>query len=84
MRSKQEIKALVERRWIDRAKAQRYEPGSNKYGKLEVEFFAGALAAIDACDDAPRPPETLSGAAPVSWVVRGMSGQPIVDQKGGV
>lgn len=51
---------------------------SAKIRAAEVEFFAGAMAAIQELSDAPDKADKLQ--APPIWVISLMSGRSIVDQ----
>ncbi|MBN8523899.1 MAG: hypothetical protein J0M02_01045 [Planctomycetes bacterium] len=58
----------IEEQWKSRARTQGYKPGSNRYRQAELEFFVGAMAAIEAVTGNPSPPR---------WVIAGMRGDPI-------
>lgn len=70
----------VEAMWRSRAATQGLKPKSAAYRKAELEFFAGAMSAINAIfpsDD----PTRMSGKVPIKWVINAMSGRPIVEDK---
>lgn len=70
----------IEDAWLARAAAQGLVKNSAKYKRAEVEFFVGAMTAINAFfpeDDKTR----LSSKVPVYWVINGLSGRPIVERK---
>lgn len=71
-----EKKAKIEQAWIDRAKTQGYEPGSAKYKRAELEFFTGAMVAINVIFPAEDPAE-MSREVPVGWVLDLLSGRPV-------
>jgi hypothetical protein len=74
-----EQKAAIEQQWLDRAKAQDLKPTSMAYKRAEVEFFAGAMAALHTMF--PNAEATkLSNAIPPIWVVNAISGRPIVER----
>ncbi len=58
----------IEEQWKSRARAQCYKPGSALYRRAELEFFVGAMAAIEAVTGEPSPPR---------WIIAGMRGDPI-------
>lgn len=62
----------VEAQWRSRARTQGYRPGSPRYQRAELEFFVGAMAAMEAITGDP------AGSCPPSWVIAGMRGDPIV------
>lgn len=66
----------IEEQWKSRARTQGYRPGSVRYRQAELEFFVGAMAAIEAITGDPSPPR---------WVIAGMRGDPIAapDSAGG-
>jgi len=74
---KKSVKALVESAWKQRASVRGYKPRSAAYVKAEVEFFAGAMAALCAVD--PQDDNTMSPLAPPVWVLNIMSGRPVVE-----
>jgi len=75
------IKEKIEARWLARAVAQGLKPKSKEYRVKECEFFAGAMAAIEAADETPREGEAMSKQVPVIWVINIMSGRPVVERK---
>lgn len=75
--TKQDLKQKVEDAWRARAEAQGWTRKSKKYRDYEVEFFVGAMAAINAAFPTDNPAE-LSPMVPVHWVINAMSGRPIV------
>jgi hypothetical protein len=74
-------KEKIEARWLARAEASGMKPNSMLYRRAECEFFAGAMAALDAADDTPRPENELSGRIPPIWVINIISGRPVVEKK---
>lgn len=73
-----EQRIAIESQWTSRAAAQGLKPGTKTYQRAEVEFFTGAMAAINALLPHAEP-DHLSPAVPVIWVINAMSGRPIVD-----
>lgn len=68
----------IEQAWKDRAKAQQLKPGTKTYARAEIEFFAGAMAAINAFfPDADS--RRLSSKVPPIWVINAISGRPIAE-----
>ena len=61
----------IEEQWKSRARTQCYKPGSVLYRRAELEFFVGAMAAIEAVTG-----DTGSNCPP-QWVIAGMRGDPI-------
>ncbi len=61
----------IEAQWRTRRKTQGYKPGSVLHRQAELEFFVGAMAAMEA----------LTGdrgmSCPPRWVIAGMRGEPI-------
>ena len=72
------VKSGIEKGWLSRAKAQGLKPGTKAYAKAEVDFFSGAMAALQACFPGPDPTR-LSPKVPPGWVICAMSGRPIVE-----
>lgn len=68
----------IEQAWTNRAESQGYKPGSATYKKAQVEFFVGAMTAIDAFDDTPDKGSDLSRNVPPHWVLAMMSGRDVV------
>jgi hypothetical protein len=66
------IERQIEAQWRSRAKTQGYRPGSIRYQRAELEFFVGAMAAMEALTGDP------STSCPPRWVIAGMRGDPIV------
>ena len=66
------IERQIEAQWRSRAKTQGYRPGSDRYLRAELEFFVGAMAAMEALTGDP------SESCPPRWVIAGMRGDPIV------
>jgi hypothetical protein len=71
------IAAEIAHRWHERAKAGGLKPFSAAYRRAEVEYAAGAMAALCACFPNADNPEDISKMVPVYWVLAGMSGRPI-------
>lgn len=74
--AKQVLRARIEQAWRERANTQGYKPKSAAYRKAEIEFFAGAMQAIQSLDTEAKP-DKLSSNVPVSWVINAISGRPI-------
>ena len=74
---KVDIRAHIEKVWLGRAKEQGYKPGTTQYKHMELEFFTGAMATLNALF--PADEDYLSSAVPVIWVVNALSGRPIVE-----
>jgi hypothetical protein len=72
------VRAAVEQAWRDRVKAQGIPLKGQKYIKAEIEFFCGAMVAINAMDPNAEP-DRLSRLVPPAWVILPMSGRPIVE-----
>lgn len=66
------IERQIEAQWRSRAKTQGYRPGSVRYQRAELEFFVGAMAAMEALTGDP------AVSCPPRWVIAGMRGDPIV------
>ncbi len=62
----------IEAQWRTRARAQGYRSGSQRYQRAELEFFVGAMAAMEALTGDP------AASCPPRWVIAGMRGDPIV------
>lgn len=62
----------IEAQWQSRAKTQGYRPGSVRYRCAELEFFVGAMAAMEALTG-----DSSQSCTP-RWVIAGMRGDPIV------
>ena len=65
-----ELRTSIEQQWMRRSDVQGLTPGSKKYAQAEVEFFAGAMAALGA----------QGFEVPACWVVAIMSGRPVVER----
>ena len=64
-----EIMTAIEQHWKGRTKTQNLpNPKSPRYRDAEVEFFSGAMAALDACGYSIAP----------KWAMRIISGQNVV------
>lgn len=63
-----ELLAATELMWCRRAYTQQYKHGSAKYRNAEIEFFAGAAAALGALGYVPPP----------SWVFSIMRGDTVI------
>jgi len=75
------LKHKIEAHWLKRAEASGLKPKSMAYRKAECEFFAGAMAAIEAADDRPREGNTMSSNVPAIWVINILTGRPVVEKK---
>ena len=75
----EKAKKQIEAVWLGRAKQQGYKPGTKTYVKQEMEFFTGAMAAINALFPSPGDDQLLSAEVPVSWVLNALSGKPIAE-----
>ena len=73
-----EVKKLIEQAWLSRSRMQGLKPGTVKYRRMEVEFFAGAMVALNAVFP-NEDPTRLSTAVPPIWTICAMSGRPIVE-----
>lgn len=69
----------IEAQWRSRARTQGYRSGSQRYQRAELEFFVGAMAAMEALTS------DSAGSCPPRWVIAGMRGDPIAppDPAGG-
>lgn len=75
---KAEVREDVEQVWRSRARAQQLnKPSSAKYKAMELEFFCGAMAALQALMP-DRGDAGLTSFAPPAWVVLPMTGDSIV------
>jgi hypothetical protein len=61
----------IEEQWKSRARAQRYKPRSVRYQQAELEFFTGAMSAMEAVTG------DTGSSCPPRWVIAGMRGDPI-------
>lgn len=61
----------IEEQWKSRARTQGYKPHSVRYRQAELEFFTGAIAAMEAVTG------DTSSSCPPRWVIAGMRGDPI-------
>ena len=62
----------IEEQWKSRARTQCYKPRSVRYRQAELEFFTGAMAAMEAVTG------DTGSSCPPRWVIAGMRGDPIV------
>ncbi len=79
--TKEDIHFNIEQQWRSRAASQYLKPKSAAYKKAEVEFFCGAMAALQACYPDNDNPERLTSMVPPKWVVCIMSGRPVVEDE---
>lgn len=75
----QALRAAIEKQWKGRAEARGLKPGSAAYSKAEVEFFTGAMSALNAVFPNTED-DRLSPMVPVLWVINAMSGRPIAEK----
>ena len=75
-KSMQELRAAVEKAWLSRAEAQELKPGTMKYKRAEVEFFTGAMAALNAVEPSPVA-DGLGPLVPASWIFAIMRGDQV-------
>ena len=61
----------IEEQWKSRARTQCYKTGSILYRRAELEFFVGAMAAMEAVTG------DTGSSSPPRWVIAGMRGDPI-------
>lgn len=73
--------ACIEKQWLSRAQAQGLgKPKSIRYRKAEIEFFVGAMTALQAMQDPSEGQENkLSSLVPPRWVIRIMAGDNVVE-----
>lgn len=76
------VRQRIEQAWRGRVKAQGFPSKGIKYQKLELEFFLGAMAAINAMDPNAEA-DKLSRLVPPAWVICPMSGRSIVEDHSG-
>ena len=67
----------IEAQWRSRAKTQDLKPGTAKYANLEVEFFTGAMAALQAAFPNENASDEMTRMVPPKWIVSAISGRPI-------
>jgi hypothetical protein len=75
-----EVRQAIEQSWRSRATAQGVKPGSVASRRAEVEFFAGAMAAMQALFPNEDNPDAISKLVPPIWVINIMSGRPVVER----
>lgn len=72
------LRKVIEERWLARAEAQSLgKRTSMKYRKAEAEYFAGAMAALNAVFPNVEDPTLISSMVPQQWVFDLMIGQNI-------
>lgn len=71
--------STVELSWLNRAAAQDLKPKSTAYKRAEVEFFAGAMAALNAAFPSPDL-SSMSASVPPIWIINILSGRPVVQR----
>ena len=77
---KNEMVQRIEDVWLSRAKSQSLgKPSTLTYKKKELEFFLGAMSAIN--EILPRDDDRLSDYVPPRWVFSPMTGDNIVKEK---
>lgn len=77
---KDEMVQRIEDVWLSRAKSQQLgKPGTIAYKKKELEFFIGAMSAIN--EILPRDDDRLSNYVPPRWVINPMTGDNIVKER---
>ena len=75
-----ELRTAVESMWLRRCAVQGLKHGSKAYRTAEIEYFSGAMVAINALrpnDD----PSTMSKAVPAWWVLAPMMDRAIMDDE---
>lgn len=78
------LKEVIEKRWLARAEAQMLgKPTSMKYQRAELEYFIGAMAALDAVFPNTEDPSLVSPMVPPSWVFNTMMGKNVTEVPGG-
>lgn len=75
-----EMVKAMEKAWLSRAAAQNWKPGTATYAKHEVEFFTGATGVLQALFPDTESPSRLSSAVPPLWIMRILSGRPVVQE----
>lgn len=70
----------IEPEWLSRAKAQELKPTSAKCRSAEIDFFCGAIAALQALFPNADNPALISKSVPAKWVMAPLTGLPIVNQ----
>lgn len=68
----------IENAWIERARVQEYKPKTRAYQRAELEFFIGAMTALNSAFPADDP-NNLSPKVPPYWIIAMMSGRPVVE-----
>ena len=71
-------RVYIENMWLSRASTLRLNPKSVAYKKAEIEFFAGAMAALCAVD--PRDDNKMFDKVPPVWIINPMTGCNIIEQ----
>lgn len=74
----QELRESIGRQWLSRAKEQELKPGTAKYRRAEIEFFCGAMAALNAVKPNKEHPELIGDLVPRVWAISIMTGRPVV------
>lgn len=73
-----EVVEMIEQGWLSRAKTQDYgKPSTAAYRKKEIEFFCGAMYAMQALQ--PGSNNAMSSMAPPRWVINPMTGRNVVE-----
>lgn len=76
---KQAIRIAIEEQWKNRASRQMLKPKTAAYRKAEIEFFCGAMAAMEAIAPNTDKPEEVSPLSPPVWTLRMLCGRPVVE-----
>ena len=69
----------IENAWLSRAAAQGLKANSVAYRRAEIEFFCGAMAALNSQN--PGDDTVVSPKIPPSWTFNPFCGRPIVGNK---
>jgi hypothetical protein len=67
----------IENTWHSRAKARGLAPNTMAYKRAEIEFFTGAMTAINALHPNTVNVGKLSEMVPVAWVIHLVSGRSV-------
>lgn len=73
------VKQKIEDMWRARAKVQGFKPHTKAYKNAELEFFIGAMAALNALH--PGADGNMSALVPPWWVIAPLSGRNIVEKE---
>lgn len=77
---KAQVREEIEQGWLARTKTMEYgKPHTVTYRRKEIEFFCGAMQALNAV--MPRDDGRITDLVPPAWILNPMTGRNVVEAK---